>query len=114
MNAGRDEEVEEMTRQTLGIIAPHPPIMVPAVGGREADVTAASIAAMKQAAAYLVAFDPETVVVMSPHSPAASDAFLIDTAPTASGSFAQFGAPGTRFRYETDVELARTVLDTLR
>ncbi|HZL05843.1 MAG TPA: class III extradiol ring-cleavage dioxygenase family protein, partial [Coriobacteriia bacterium] len=103
-----------MTRQTLGIIAPHPPIMVPAVGGREADVTAASIAAMKQAAAYLVAFDPETVVVMSPHSPAASDAFLIDTAPTASGSFAQFGAPGTRFRYETDVELARTVLDTLR
>ncbi len=102
-----------MTRQTLGIIAPHPPIMVPAVGGREADVTAASISAMEQAAAYLAAFDPDTVVVMSPHSPAASDAFLIDTAPETSGSFAQFGAPGARFRYRTDVELARAVLGAL-
>ena len=102
-----------MTRQTLGIIAPHPPIMVPAVGGREADVTAASIAAMEEAAAYLAAFDPDTVVVMSPHSPAASDAFLIDTAAETSGSFAQFGAPGARFRYKADVELARTLLAAL-
>jgi AmmeMemoRadiSam system protein A len=99
-----------MTRQTLGIIAPHPPIMVLAVGGREADVTAASIAAMKEAAAYLAAFDPDTVVVMSPHSPAAHDAFLIDTTPETSGSFAQFGAPGAQFRYRVDVELARAIL----
>ena len=99
-----------MTRQTLGIIAPHPPIMVPAVGGHEADVTAASIAAMEEAAGYLAAYDPDTVVVMSPHSPAVSDAFLIDTASETSGSFAQFGAPGARFRYDVDVELARAIL----
>lgn len=102
-----------MTRQTLGIIAPHPPIMVPAVGGREADVTAASIAAMEEAAVYLAAFDPETVVVMSPHSPAAADAFLIDTAPETSGSFAQFGATGAHFRFRVDVEFARAVLSGL-
>lgn len=102
-----------MTRQTLGIIAPHPPIMVLAVGGHEASVTAASIAAMEEAAAYLAAFDPKTVVVMSPHSPAASDAFLVDTAPETSGSFAQFGASGAHFSYRTDVELARAVLGGL-
>jgi len=113
MNARRDEEVTRMTRQTLGIIAPHPPIMVPAVGGRESDETAASIAAMEKAAAYLAAFDPDAVVVMSPHSPAASDAFLIDTAPETVGSFAQFGAPGARFRYRVDVELAHEVLTAL-
>lgn len=102
-----------MTSQTLGIIAPHPPIMVPAVGGREADVTAASSAAMEEAAACLHSFDPDTVVVMSPHSPAASDAFLIDTAPDTTGSLAQFGAPGAHFRYRTDVELARAILTGL-
>jgi AmmeMemoRadiSam system protein A len=102
-----------MTRQALGIIAPHPPIMVHAVGGREAAVTAASIFAMDEAAVFLTAFGPETVVIMSPHSPAAADAFLIDTASSTSGSFAQFGAAQARFRYETDVELARAVLAAL-
>jgi AmmeMemoRadiSam system protein A len=47
---------------------------------------------------------------MSPHSPAAHDAFLVDTAPETSGSLAKFGAPDARFSYTVDVELAQTVL----
>ncbi|MCE5191449.1 MAG: AmmeMemoRadiSam system protein A [Actinomycetia bacterium] len=99
--------------EILGIIAPHPPIMVPVVGGRDADVTSASAAAMHEAGRVLEAFSPQTVVIMSPHSPAAQDAFIIDTAPHAAGSFEQFGAGGTRLSYATDVEFARTLLSEL-
>lgn len=99
--------------EILGIIAPHPPIMVPAVGGKDSDVTAASSAALHHAASVLEAFAPETVVIMSPHSPAAQDAFIIDTAPRTSGSFGQFGAPGAKYSYSTDVEFARALLDAL-
>lgn len=102
-----------MSAPTLGIIAPHPPIMVLAVGGPDANATRASIDAMGHAADVLAAFDPDTIVVMSPHSPAAADAFLIDTAPELSGSFGQFGAPNARFRYATDTELAHAILTAL-
>ncbi len=99
--------------EILGIIAPHPPIMVRAVGGADADVTSASAAAMHRAAGALAAFNPDTVVIMSPHSPAAQDAFIVDTAPQTSGTFAQFGAGGTRLSYTTDVEFARALLGEL-
>ncbi len=97
----------------LGIIAPHPPIMVPAVGGHDSDVTAASAGALHQAASVLERFEPETVVIMSPHSPAAQDAFIVDTAPVTKGSFAQFGAAGAQFSYSTDVEFARMLITAL-
>lgn len=97
----------------LGIIAPHPPIMVQSVGGPDTQVTSASAEAMHHAASVLETFDPQTVVIMSPHSPAAQDAFLVDTAERTSGTFAQFGAGGTRLSYSTDVEFARTLLSAL-
>ena len=39
-----------MAQDTLGIITPHPPIMVPEVGGERAGVTRASSEAMATAA----------------------------------------------------------------
>ncbi|PKQ21289.1 MAG: AmmeMemoRadiSam system protein A [Actinobacteria bacterium HGW-Actinobacteria-6] len=97
----------------LGIIAPHPPIMVHSVGGHDSQVTSASAEAMHQAASVLEKFAPQTVVIMSPHSPAAQDAFLVDTAAHTSGTFEQFGAGGTRLSYSTDVEFARALLSAL-
>lgn len=98
---------------TFGIIAPHPPIMVEAVGGSRSKVTSDSIAALGKAAAALALYDPDTVVVMSPHSPGFRDAFLVDTAARTSGTFAQFGASAARFTYEGDTELARALLGAL-
>jgi hypothetical protein len=70
-----------VTAPVLGIVAPHPPIMVHEVGGARTDVTAASIEGMRIAAGALRRFAPETIVVISPHTPALADAFAVDTAP---------------------------------
>ena len=100
-----------MSFDVFGIIAPHPPIMVPAVGHARADVTAASIESMRHAAEALAAFAPDTIVVMSPHAPAVRDAFAVDTSPRTSGSLAGFGAPDVGVDVPVDVDLAGAILE---
>jgi MEMO1 family protein len=97
----------------LGIIAPHPPIMVRAVGGSRSEVTAASIEAMRTAAAALARFSPDTLVVISPHTPALSDAFTVDTSARTAGSLADFGAARSTISARTDVEFAEALLEAL-
>lgn len=102
-----------MSSAILGIIAPHPPIMVDAVGGRESSVTAASIDAMQRAGDVLARFAPETLVVISPHSPGLADAFAVDTSPETSGTLARFGAPRASISVRTDTLFAETLLEQL-
>jgi len=101
-----------MASSVFGVIAPHPPIMVRAVGGSRADITSASVSALSDAADALAAFDPETLVLMSPHSPALADAFVIDDAESFSGTLGQFG-DATEHHYPGDPELARALLAEL-
>lgn len=102
-----------MASDVFGIIAPHPPIMVPSVGRADADVTRASSDAMHAAAQLLAAYDPDTVVIMSPHSPALADGFVVETAATTSGSLGQFGAPQTSMTFQGDPVLAAALLERL-
>jgi AmmeMemoRadiSam system protein A len=102
-----------MSSDVFGVIAPHPPIMVEEVGGSRAEATAASSEAMVEAARALERFDPDTIVIMSPHSPAMSDAFIVDTAERYVGSLAQFGAPHMQLAYRGDPELAFAILEHL-
>lgn len=100
-----------MPADVLGVIAPHPPIMVPEVGGADASVTAASARALAEVRQMIERFDPDTIVVMSPHAPATADAFAVDTSPRLSGSLAQFRAPQVRLSAPTDVEFAHALLE---
>lgn len=100
-----------MTGSTLGIIAPHPPIMVPEVGGDRARVTSASIESMRSAARLLHAFAPDAIVLMSPHAPVVRDAFAVDTSDRYAGDLGQFGASEVRIAPAGDPELAQAIID---
>ena len=102
-----------MSADILGVIAPHPPIMVPAVGGEQIDMVTASTEAMSVAAQALSSYDPDTIVIMSPHSPAISDAFVVETAETVRGTLSQFGAPEVELVYKGDSKLALKLLERL-
>jgi len=80
-----------MSSGSFGIIAPHPPIFVPAVGGPRRHVADASLHALELASRALAAYEPETLVLISPHAPLARDAFVVDRSYAVSGSLAQFG-----------------------
>jgi len=96
----------------FGVIAPHPPIMVAGVGGPRAESTRESIDAMRVAARALADFDPDLVVLMSPHAPAFSDAFAIDDSAVLEGSLAQFGDP-TRLSFNGEPSFAAAIADEL-
>ena len=80
------------------IMVPHPPILLPEVGGEEAKALAVTAAAYERAAAFAAALRPDTVVVASPHSVLYADYFHISPGENARGDMGQFRAPQLRFR----------------
>ena len=99
----------------MGIVAsimvPHPPLIVPAVGRGEERVIAATVGAYERAAAFVMSFAPETLIVVSPHTAMYADYFHVSPGAGASGNFAQFGAPREAFEVSYDAEFVCALED---
>ncbi|MBV9959075.1 MAG: AmmeMemoRadiSam system protein A [Acidobacteria bacterium] len=95
-------------------IAPHPPIMVPEVGGGAAEEVRASINAMRDFTERIIASGAETVVLISPHAPLEARSFVAYGEETLYGSFANFRAPGTEIEVGMDEELLTAISQTAR
>jgi MEMO1 family protein len=86
-------------------IAPHPPIMVPEVGGESIDDVKSSIEGMAEFARRVIASGAETIITISPHALLDENSFVVYAGPTLTGNFARFRAPETEFTVEVDGEL---------
>ncbi len=95
----------------VGAIAvPHPPLIIPTVGrGREAQVQQ-TIDAYREAARQVAAWNPEVLIIPSPHSILYADYFHISPGGRASGSMARFGAPQTRITVSYDTKLRAEII----
>lgn len=88
-----------------GIMVPHPPLIIPEVGrGREKEIQT-TIDAYHSAARKLASWQPDTVVILSPHSVMYMDYFHISPGTEAEGDFGQFGAPQVKIKVSYDTEL---------
>jgi len=90
-------------------IAPHPPIMVPEVGGARAEEVCASVEAMRQLTVRIKACGAETVVLVSPHAPLERSAFVAYGGARLRGDFANFNAPQAIVEATLDTELLGAV-----
>lgn len=91
------------------IIVPHPPIILPAVGkGREQEIAATS-AAYRQAAQLVSQWQPDTLVLLSPHATAYRDHFHLSPGTRAHGDMAQFGAATLYLEAVYDAELTAEI-----
>ena len=91
-------------------VAPHPPIIIPEVGGAslaEAGPTVRAMTAVRERAAELA---PETIVLLSPHSPLARSQMGVSLAASYKGSLAYFHAPQVRVEAAADEELAQAIM----
>ena len=77
-------------------IAPHPPIMVPEVGGESIDSVVDSIAAMAELTRRIIDSGAESVIVISPHAPLEADSFVAYDGPEVYADFSKFSAPCSR------------------
>jgi AmmeMemoRadiSam system protein B len=90
-------------------IAPHPPVMVPEVGGAHAREVRASVEAMRELSARVKACGAETVVIVSPHAPLEEHAFVAYGGSPLRGDFANFRAPHATVEAPLDEELLAAV-----
>ncbi len=95
----------------IAALMPHAPILVSAVGGKRGNRAVASVNAMTEAARRIVRAGPETMVLVSPHSPRRRMAFAIWAGGRISGSLARFGAPAAVVDLPADEPLATTIAE---
>ena len=93
-------------------IAPHPPIMVPEVGGAACAEVRDSINAMAELTQRIIASGAETIVLVSPHAPLDARAFVAYYAPTLQGDFANFRAPEIRIEFPFDEGMLTAIATT--
>lgn len=86
-------------------IAPHPPLLVPEVGGSRIEQVADSQTALRDFSRRLVDTNPETVVVISPHSPLDPGVFTARSTAELKGDFREFYAPAVSLTFLNDLEM---------
>jgi AmmeMemoRadiSam system protein B len=93
-------------------VAPHPPIMVPEVGGEAIAQVRGSIEAMAEFTRRLIQSGAETVVLISPHAPLQPQAFVAYQGPALRGTFANFRAPQAEVEFPLNTELLEALVKT--
>ena len=87
------------------ILTPHPPVLLPEVGrGREREIGATG-QAMRAAAREVARWNPDVLIVASPHTVMYRDYFHIAPGEGAAGNMSAFGAPQVRLEVEYDAPL---------
>jgi AmmeMemoRadiSam system protein A/AmmeMemoRadiSam system protein B len=90
-------------------IVPHPPVIVNEVGlGKEKEIQK-TIDAYEEISRRIGEIEPETIILISPHSIMYSDYIHISPGTSATGSLKQFGAPEVTIQTSYDTELVSTI-----
>ena len=92
------------------ILTPHPPVLLPEVGGGREREIAATGTAMETAAREVARWNPDVLIVASPHTILYGDYFHISPGNGASGSMAAFGAPQVEIRVNYDAPLREEII----
>lgn len=87
-------------------IVPHPPLIIPEVGGGRQKMIQKTVDAYERVAGQIRALKPDTLVIATPHAAAYADCFVLSAGERARGSFADFGAPQVRIDVRYDADLA--------
>jgi MEMO1 family protein len=91
-----------------GCICPHPPLLIPEIGGEALAEVEETIAAMRRLSSDVG--EPETVVVVSPHSQGFGEVHLVRSSQHVAGDFGAFGRPQVSLSFETDLPFVELLL----
>lgn len=83
-------------------IVPHPPLIVPEVGGGEERKVQKTIDSYHKVAREIGELSPDTIIITTPHTILYSDYFHISPGNNAKGDFSRFGAKDVSFSVEYD------------
>lgn len=92
-------------------LVPHPPILIPEIGGKETAKVEKTVLAYKKLAAELAESDPDTIIIISPHMVHFPHLFTVCGMDNLVGSFANFGTDAIEWQGENDIILAQEIVD---
>lgn len=92
------------------VVFPHPPVLLPEVGkGREREISATGHA-MAEAAGEVARWNPDVLIIASPHTVLYGDYFHIAPGSGAAGSMGAFGAPQVRLEVGYDAPVREEIV----
>lgn len=89
---------------TYAALSPHPPLIVPEVGGRDIEKVAATVKGMQAMAKELLVSSPDMIVFLTPHGNVFSDCISVLTEEDLQGDLGSFGRADIRVSYKNNVE----------
>jgi AmmeMemoRadiSam system protein A len=96
---------------SLGVLVPHPPIIVPGIGNNsDLEQVSDTIRSMQEINNLLAQDPPETLVVFTPHGTVFSDAIVIYGDETLKGDLSRFGLFKT-WECPNDLEFVQKIVD---
>lgn len=93
-------------------LSPHPPLVVPPIGGSNLERVAGTVAGLKRLAVTVAAARPQATIIISPHGPVFRDAVSITTVHPLRGDFGDFGLPDLVVEAENSPQLAGLIVDS--
>ncbi|MGE5396433.1 MAG: AmmeMemoRadiSam system protein A [Chitinophagales bacterium] len=88
-----------------GALSPHPPLIIPAIGGGQISQVEATVQGMRNLASEVVKRQPETLVFFTPHGNVFQDAVSVLAEKHLEGDFGGFGKRDIKYSYDNDLEL---------
>lgn len=92
---------------TAAVMLPHPPLIVPEIGRGEEKKIQKTVDAYHRAAEKAGAYQPDTIVLVSPHQVMYADYFHISPGDGAAGDFSQFHAGQVTMEIPYDTEFVQ-------
>ncbi|TAK36537.1 MAG: AmmeMemoRadiSam system protein A [Chloroflexota bacterium] len=93
----------------FGCVAPHPPVLLPEVGGSDARLVSRTAEGFHALARQLHTIRPDVAVLISPHGVAHADAMGVVASTNLVGDFRMFRAGDLSVRCRNDLDLAAAI-----
>ncbi|HHY13838.1 MAG TPA: AmmeMemoRadiSam system protein A [Thermoanaerobacterales bacterium] len=100
-----------MTNLLAGYLFPHPPMMIPEIGGKEIGNIKDTFNSAIRASKNIKMYNPDTIIIITPHGPVFRDGICISTTKTLKGDFSNFGVSNLNYSFENNIELVQTIID---
>jgi len=95
--------------QVAGCVCPHPPLLIPEIGKEHREMVRATVEAMNVLAQAVG--EPETIVIISPHTPGAANTFTVKSPPRLWGDFSAFRCPEVGLEIDNDLDIVTALLE---
>jgi AmmeMemoRadiSam system protein B len=93
-----------------GMISPHPPIVVPQIGGKRLADVEKTKKSLEEASKKLKATKPDTIIIITPHGEVSQTTIHVYSSHIFEGDFSSFGMSNVKMSAKGDADLAHRII----